>query len=722
MSAVDDVLAGLIDSFRNREVWIFAGAGISVSSGLPVVRQLVPYVLRKLGVSGRDVETYTASGFCFEEFLQIVLQNSDPEDAPELLDLFREGQPNANHHLLAKLAKSGYATTVITTNFDLLIERALDAEGWKRGADYTVFHRDEDFDAIDWNDPRPRVVKIHGSVEDGAAMAITLQQVARKELSVRRRGVIERAFSGGAHERVLVLGYSSSDVFDISPHIATLGGELKQVVVLEHQASSESPRVENLADRPEKNPFKQFVGSHRLYWNTDTVTRKLWRALLPAKTQRSRRGTTRWRECVDDWYRLTTFRRSERGPAIAGRLFYSISAFEAAARYLNEAAALVDHWDRDEQNALDLLLGNIYARVGDLERAVIAHYGPAFERCKAMPPTTTLIELMTSAAALFCEAGESDKASRYFMQALLKAQELGGEKESLAVSAGWADALNQSGSFARAGRMLASALAKADELGDVRAKAAILGYLGDCHAGLKEHEKAIGYYEQAVEADRHLGNKRGEGLHFAQIGDVHAQLGRYDRAVECYQHALRIADAMGDDETKAIALAILGSIRFTLGACTAAVRDYREVLRLCARDGEENDRAQRLRVQVRQAHDQRLSELMQDLEESGLDGTPEGTEALRQFMVKERELLKRSEAPAALEKKNPALTMKLQADAWVGLGNCYVKLKDDRAALEAYEKGERYVSLTDQEKHAALVRVMKDLRKKLSVRSSDLPG
>jgi len=101
---------------------------------------------------------------------------------------------------------------------------------------------------------------------------------------------------------------------------------------------------------------------------------------------------------------------------------------------------------------------------------------------------------------------------------------------------------------------------------------------------------------------------------------------------------------------------------------------------------------------------------MEELEESGLEGTPEGMEEVQKWALKERELLKESET---FGRRDPVLTMRLEADAWVGLGNCYVKLGDPRAAIEAYEKGEMFVSLIDPGRHSSVVSVLEDLRRRL---------
>jgi len=58
-----------------------------------------------------------------------------------LFHLLDEGQPNANHKIIAKMAKSGKLKSILTTNFDVLIERALDDEG----VSYKVICTNEEF-------------------------------------------------------------------------------------------------------------------------------------------------------------------------------------------------------------------------------------------------------------------------------------------------------------------------------------------------------------------------------------------------------------------------------------------------------------------------------------------------------------------------------------------------------------------------------------------------
>jgi len=174
----------------------------------------------------------------FERFFELLLESSLSK---KLIDLFEIGRPNANHYLIAKLAKAGLIKTICTTNFDLLIEECLNNEDLIRERDYKIFYKEEEFDSINRNDDCIRLIKIHGSVEDKESMAVTLKRVAGNDLSAQRKGVIDHVFSKGRHNNVLVLGYSCSDIFDINPQIESINTDLNNVIFIEHNNISKMP-------------------------------------------------------------------------------------------------------------------------------------------------------------------------------------------------------------------------------------------------------------------------------------------------------------------------------------------------------------------------------------------------------------------------------------------------------------------------------------------------
>jgi hypothetical protein len=197
-------------------------------------------------------------------------------------------EPNANHAFLAELVAAGKVKTIVTTNFDQLMERALRNKGQIEKSDYDVLYREEEFLKIDWAQDHIRLIKLHGSIHDKQAMAITLGKVAQKKLSEGTANIIRHVYTQGNHEQVLILGYSCSDVFDLSPQIEALEGSLKGVFLVEHSGGRD---VEDIRLREDKNPFKAFKNGKRLYLNTDDTVRALWESTLSEPHHVNKRGT-----------------------------------------------------------------------------------------------------------------------------------------------------------------------------------------------------------------------------------------------------------------------------------------------------------------------------------------------------------------------------------------------------------------------------------------------
>lgn len=109
---------------------------------------------------------------------------------------------NGGHAGIAALAAGGAVRAVVTTNFDRLIERALD----ERGVSYQVACDDRSYLSLEPGGPLP-VIKIHGCVSDPASMIDTLKQ--------RRRGrsrAIHECLRDLLPEYWIYLGFSAADL------------------------------------------------------------------------------------------------------------------------------------------------------------------------------------------------------------------------------------------------------------------------------------------------------------------------------------------------------------------------------------------------------------------------------------------------------------------------------------------------------------------------------
>jgi hypothetical protein len=116
-----------------------------------------------------------------------------------------------------------------------------------------------------------RVIEVHGSIDDKPNMAIMLRQIAGRVLSDARRSAIGAIFGYGPHHRVFVLGYSCSDLFDLSPLIEALANGHREVIFIDHHR--DRAELRSLSERMEKNPFRQFPEARWALCDTDAAER-----------------------------------------------------------------------------------------------------------------------------------------------------------------------------------------------------------------------------------------------------------------------------------------------------------------------------------------------------------------------------------------------------------------------------------------------------------------
>ncbi|MBN2149977.1 MAG: SIR2 family protein [Candidatus Lokiarchaeota archaeon] len=171
----------------------------------------------------------------------------DPDLQPELIfenfaNIFDErlykifkalnvGEPNANHVLIAKLAKAGVLKAAFTTNFDVYIERALAAEGV--GFDLVIKNDEYDayFERLKANGSPPRFVlfKIHGTIDrPETIVSVASAYKSAKGFSAPKAQVLDFML---AKYPVLFLGYSGWDFEHVNYRLFwdSVGARLKAI-------------------------------------------------------------------------------------------------------------------------------------------------------------------------------------------------------------------------------------------------------------------------------------------------------------------------------------------------------------------------------------------------------------------------------------------------------------------------------------------------------------
>lgn len=239
---------------------MLAGAGISVEepSGIPAAWGLLELLLKWVAPDAK-VRAALAQRMSpgnrfnpyhflrFEGFIEAIAQ-LDPNVFYYLESTQRYGGPNLNHRLLARMALGG--APILTTNFDTRIEQAAG------GAPLPTFVLSSKRLAPGQDD---RLVKIHGSFPwkrgRNVTPRATLTQIGRLGLGFERFSAFRDWFRGAtAGKRLVVVGYSASDSFDVVPLIER-HSRADSVVWFSYQPGQRKLRFSAIRARQRRTPF-----------------------------------------------------------------------------------------------------------------------------------------------------------------------------------------------------------------------------------------------------------------------------------------------------------------------------------------------------------------------------------------------------------------------------------------------------------------------------------
>lgn len=156
-------LAGSIGRYA-----LFLGAGVSKDAGVPSGKDIFDMTVNKLqllkAVSEKDKKDFYMNK-TYGELVEMLFPSNE-EQRKFLSDLFKPHSPGASHRNIAKLIKGGYFKYIITSNFDTLLENALDEIGLKNK--YTVITEENILSSKPWmHEEFCRIYKVHGTIESG---------------------------------------------------------------------------------------------------------------------------------------------------------------------------------------------------------------------------------------------------------------------------------------------------------------------------------------------------------------------------------------------------------------------------------------------------------------------------------------------------------------------------------------------------------------------------
>ena len=375
MTDYSNILKEISEGIKNKDFAVFCGAGISFNSGLPTVPLLAESILKKLDVKEEYIKEIMPNlklKLPFEAFMETLAENSN---ISKILNLFKEGESNANQILIAKLAKVRLIKIIVTTNFDMLIEKALEKEGLVRNKDFKVYYTENQFSEIDFNalnnSNKISVFKVHGSIEDMESIRTTMKAVASEILSEKRQNVLKYIFSDESHKNVLVLGYSCSDFFDINPQIQRIENSENKIFFVDYDETT--TYIKDIKDKNlkngNKNPFNKFNG-YIVECNTDNLVKDIWNCMngIIEKEYELKKYKIEWQIFVNGWG--DNLKRDIKH-FICGQIFYKLSDFKKAIEF-HENSLKIDKeiGDKAGESKCYANLGAAYHSLGDFKKAI----------------------------------------------------------------------------------------------------------------------------------------------------------------------------------------------------------------------------------------------------------------------------------------------------------------------------------------------------------------
>lgn len=258
---LDKVLAQLAPLLKQRKLVLFAGAGISVPSGLPTWHTFID---GWIGLWEKYLpvlpDTHDIAGFINQfrheperfdlTIVASVLRDRLLRMPSNVQDIFRDqiqdtfrGEPNANHRHIVKCAYP----FILTTNYDNLLERAADAEGFPvltlQSYSFNQIYElaEQVYQALEG------IVHIHGNLNDfGLDKAVFAREdYIRIRLDQGFRILMQSFFTSYA---ILFVGYGAKD-----PHLEGLLDEM--AFLFDWRRASDNPRHFIVLPREEADPF-----------------------------------------------------------------------------------------------------------------------------------------------------------------------------------------------------------------------------------------------------------------------------------------------------------------------------------------------------------------------------------------------------------------------------------------------------------------------------------
>lgn len=542
---------------------VLTGAGISMDppAGLPDWIQLRDLTVRSIAARHSPLEPFAHQ---LAEIPMIALPGQKglspemvasvvSEECGGYFESFRvleDGAPNLNHRWLAAAARAGAVTYILTFNFDLFLERALD----EAEVPYRTYRTDAEFAGFRAvEDAFVHVLKLHGCLSAPHSITATVEQEA-VGLSEVRKAALEAVLSG---RWLAVWGYSGADLKIDKDHLRLISAQARCPgffwSLFARGTFTESPS-------PHLGPIRKAYGLRGEFGQNllpsalravadkpphrpaDSMDESAWQELREQKTERLKELLERWAS-----YFVHPFTA---GMIIGGLLQFAGFPTEATTCFTMSRQIAEEH---SEPGAAARAIASLAAIASDsagLDRAEKL-YDRVAEIARAENDPVLLSTALRGHSEIARRRGDAVQALR--LNAMIASIRREREPDLQPNRRNWTEALlaRDRGGIEESERIWTEAVAAARTSGRLQSLGAALRGQASMHMKFGEAAEAVALLDEAERAERAIGNRSGLAETLASAAQAQVMSGRLDRAEQFLDKADEVLEGLDDTRTSA---------------------------------------------------------------------------------------------------------------------------------------------------------------------------
>jgi tetratricopeptide (TPR) repeat protein len=616
----------LVEFFRKKEVMIFAGAGISRPSGLPLAREFKVNLIEALCSDSENIlrdfyernedELKEAIDSIMMERMMQILKDNIGEASLYVLNIYKNGEYNSLHSSIAKLCDLGYLSVIFTTNFDCLLEDAMKEINFKKCCSDSEFSV---FESV-------TLYKLHGSIDNEKTLIAILDQVGRG-LSRQKTEILKNCLDKNS---CIFIGWSNDDV-DITPIL--FHGE-KKFFWVKHSEIDEIRFTDyrNLRNEAkEEKRINSLIIAHKGYkieCNTTNLLESILSRLSDETIDRSSnpaeidysdvfrdlseglpdsfkfnivgelcRDIGKWEDSIA-FYQIALRLAEEDINRLLMSLFHnnlgvayqakgewdkSISHFEKSLELKNNLGERLElKKKRGYEDIFISTLSNLgisYLRSGDLNKAA-DYLNKGAELAKESRNTYLIGRTLNNLGILHDHKGDTRKAIEYYEESLREKRKSGDISGIASSLSNLARKYELQGNRSKSIDYHVESIDLKKKLGDLQGIAQISNNLASMFVSRLDFERALEYCNEALGKFEHLGDTVGIASIYNTMGELHCKTQEWDKAFFYYSQSLEIAKKIDNKLGISVNLNSLSIIMRLKGNLENSMRYAKESLAL----------------------------------------------------------------------------------------------------------------------------------------------